>query len=63
MAEAARRLDGGRVRAVTFDYRLVAPLFDHQGMIVRADGDEATDGISTSVRDRSGRPTATGRYH
>jgi 3-methylfumaryl-CoA hydratase len=63
MAEAARRLDGGRVRAVTFDYRLVAPLFDHQGMIVRADADEATDGISTSVHDRSGRPTATGRYH
>lgn len=72
MAEAARRLEDGRVRAVTFDYRLVAPLFDHQGMIVRAvtgpagggsaQADDPADGITTSVRDRRGRPTATGRY-
>lgn len=60
MAEAARRADVGRVRPVTFEYRLIAPLFDHQGMLVRAD---PSDGISTSVRDRAGRQTATGRYH
>lgn len=55
MAEAARahRL-GGR----HFEYRLVAPLFDHQGMVVRAGkGSEST---TTAVRDRHGRQTATG---
>lgn len=52
MAEAARAR--GRVGRLSFEYRLVAPLFDHQGMIVTADGDE------TAVRDRYGRRTATG---
>lgn len=52
MAEAAR--GRGRTGAVVFEYRLVAPLFDHQGMIV------ATDGETTSVRDRHGRRTAVG---
>jgi 3-methylfumaryl-CoA hydratase len=41
-----------------FDYRLVSPLFDHQGLIVSAvPGEGAT---ATAVRDRHGRPTATG---
>jgi 3-methylfumaryl-CoA hydratase len=48
MAEAAR--GQGRNGRLSFEYRLVAPLFDHQGMIVRA----------TSVRDLHGRQTATG---
>jgi 3-methylfumaryl-CoA hydratase len=55
MAEAARaRGCSGDV----FEYRLVAPLFDHQGMVVRAvpDGRQAT----TAVRDVHGRQTATG---
>ncbi|KFU78010.1 3-methylfumaryl-CoA hydratase [Amycolatopsis lurida] len=52
MAEAARRRGSGGRRA--FDYRLVSPLFDHQGMIVRADD------TGTAVRDRHGRRTATG---
>jgi 3-methylfumaryl-CoA hydratase len=56
MAEAARaRGIGGRVE---FEYRLVSPLFDHQGLIARAEPGEA--GTVTAVRDRSGRPTATG---
>ncbi|HEX4089278.1 MAG TPA: MaoC family dehydratase N-terminal domain-containing protein [Trebonia sp.] len=67
MAEAARAalgasgagpagLAAGRERS--FEYRLVAPLFDHQGMVVSAvQGDGAT---STAVRDRCGRRTATG---
>lgn len=50
MAEAAR----ARGRTGDFDYRLVAPLFDHQGMVVRADG------ATTGVRDRYGRQTAIG---
>jgi 3-methylfumaryl-CoA hydratase len=51
MAEAARaRGFGGSV----FEYRLISPLFDHQGMMVRADR------TTTSVRDRHGRQTATG---
>ena len=33
------------------EYRLVAPLFEHQGLIVGVTGD-------ASVRDRSGRETA-----
>ncbi|WP_410582183.1 MaoC family dehydratase N-terminal domain-containing protein [Amycolatopsis sp. lyj-108] len=52
MAEAARRQGAGGPLA--FDYRLVSPLFDHQGMIVRADG------TVIAVRDRHGRRTATG---
>jgi 3-methylfumaryl-CoA hydratase len=55
MAEAARAR--GR-RGAFFEYRLLAPLFDHQGMMVSADpGPEAT---ATAVRDGSGRPTASG---
>lgn len=52
MAEAARAK--GATGNRHFEYRLVAPLFDHQGMVVRADS------ATTSVRDRSGRQTATG---
>lgn len=59
MAEAARRLLGGAVAPVDFDYRLVAPLFDHQGMVVGAEWEGMT--IRTSVRDRAGRATAEGR--
>ncbi len=59
MTEAARRLLGGAVVPVDVDYRLVAPLFDHQGMVVGASWDGMT--IRTSVRDRAGRTTAEGR--
>jgi 3-methylfumaryl-CoA hydratase len=59
MAEAARAIgypgipDGG----LDFRYRLVSPLFAHQGMIVRAvPGEETT----TVVRDIYGRRTACG---
>ncbi|MGZ3145015.1 FAS1-like dehydratase domain-containing protein [Lentzea chajnantorensis] len=48
MAEAGRRAG----LAGDFEYRLVAPLFDHQGMVV----------TPTSVRDRYGRRTATGGF-
>jgi 3-methylfumaryl-CoA hydratase len=41
----------------TFSYRLLAPLFDFQGMRVAA----AADG-SAAVQDRTGRQTATGRW-
>jgi len=61
MAEVARAADcpdslgaGDRI----FDYRLLSPLFDHQGMVVSAVlGDDA---ISTAVRDGYGRQTASG---
>jgi 3-methylfumaryl-CoA hydratase len=52
MAEAARARGLGG--ACTFDYRLVSPLFDHQGMVV-----SATPEGGTAVRDRHGRRTAT----
>ena len=41
----------------TFSYRLLAPLFDFQGLRVSV----AADG-SAAVRDRTGRRTATGRW-
>lgn len=56
MAEAARAR--GASGPAGFEYRLVAPLFDFQGMAVRAD--PTPDGFATSVRDRSGRQTARG---
>jgi 3-methylfumaryl-CoA hydratase len=64
MAEAARAADGAGSTGsptsnVSFEYRLVAPLFDDQGLIVSAV--PGRDGaIATAVRDRYGRQTATG---
>jgi 3-methylfumaryl-CoA hydratase len=61
MAEAARAAGyhgdqhDGRLH---FDYRLTAPLFDHQGMMVSAAREQGT--MVTAVRDSSGRQTATG---
>ena len=63
MAEAARAAEGlnsavPAARERYFEYRLVSPLFDHQGMVVSAvPGEDAT---STAVRDRYGRQTAKG---
>ena len=65
MAEAARAAGGadaagpaGHAGERYFEYRLVSPLFDHQGMIVStAAGDGAT---TAAVRDRYGRQTARG---
>ncbi|MFD4192099.1 mesaconyl-C4 CoA hydratase, partial [Amycolatopsis thermoflava] len=56
MAEAARATGVGG--DVEFSYRLVAPLFDHQGLITTAT--KESDSVATSVRDRHGRQTATG---
>ena len=64
MAEAARAADRATDEGVAnrgerlFDYRLVSPLFDHQGLIVSAvPGEGAT---TTAVRGRHGRQTASG---
>jgi 3-methylfumaryl-CoA hydratase len=65
MAEAARAADGtdaarpaGHAGERYFEYRLIAPLFDHQGLIVSA---VSVDGATrTAVRDRYGRQTARG---
>jgi 3-methylfumaryl-CoA hydratase len=56
MAEAARA--AGCEGDLALEYRLISPLFDHQGLVVRASQTE--DGMATAVRDRYGRPTATG---
>jgi 3-methylfumaryl-CoA hydratase len=61
MAEAARAAGygaGQRDGRLHFDYRLTAPLFDHQGMIVNATREQDT--MMTAVRDARGRQTATG---
>ena len=56
MAEAARAL--GVTGDVSFEYRLISPLFDYQGLVVGAvPGKDAT---TTFARDRHGRQTATG---
>jgi 3-methylfumaryl-CoA hydratase len=56
MAEAARAAgcEAGRL----FEYRLTAPLFDHQGMVVKATRDQEV--TTTAARDRYGRQTASG---
>jgi 3-methylfumaryl-CoA hydratase len=56
MAEAARV--AGCEGDKNFDYRLTSPLFDHQGMVVRAVRDR--DATLTAVRDVRGRQTAAG---
>lgn len=59
MAEAGRA--AGRTGDVSFAYRLVAPLFDDQGLFVSAaPGPDGT--MVTTARDRYGRQTATGTF-
>lgn len=58
MAEAARARGVTAAPGLTFDYRLIAPLFDRQGMVSGAVA-EGRD-MRTAVRDRAGRRTATG---
>lgn len=59
MAEAARARGVTTRPGVAFEYRLLAPLFDDQGLVagVAEQGEELT----TSVRDAWGRRTAQGR--
>ncbi|MGH3263277.1 MAG: mesaconyl-C4 CoA hydratase [Trebonia sp.] len=57
MAEAARAR-GWHDGASSFEYRLLSPLFDHQGLIASAIKDK--DAVHTAVRDFHGRKTATG---
>jgi len=62
MAEAARAAGraSGRSGDLSFDYRLVSPLFDFQGLVVSAAA--GPDGATvTAARDRHGRQTASGR--
>jgi 3-methylfumaryl-CoA hydratase len=56
MAEAART--AGCLGDKHFEYRLTSPLFDHQGMVVSASGQQ--DAMVTAVRDLRGRQTAAG---
>jgi 3-methylfumaryl-CoA hydratase len=62
MAEAARaarhRSGGGHGDERCFAYRLLAPLFDHEGMVVSAVREQEL--TVTAVRDRHGRQTAAG---
>ena len=57
MAELARR-EATRPTRCDYSYRLVAPLFDGQGLIVSAAVD--ADGVRVTARDNAGRTTATG---
>ena len=55
MAELARP---ERPTLCDYSYRLVAPLFDGQGLVVSASAD--ADAIRVTARDGAGRTTATG---
>jgi 3-methylfumaryl-CoA hydratase len=57
MAELARR-EADLPVPCEYSYRLVAPLFDDQGLIVSAAAEE--DEVQVAVRDRAGRATAAG---
>jgi 3-methylfumaryl-CoA hydratase len=57
MAEAARAQGVTPVAGSTFRYRFTAPLFDFQGLVVRAT--PRLGGVGLSVRDLGGRQTAT----
>jgi 3-methylfumaryl-CoA hydratase len=61
MAETARAAGcpgSAGARDLIFDYRLLSPLFDHQGMVVSAVREP--NAIRTAVRDSYGRQTASG---
>jgi 3-methylfumaryl-CoA hydratase len=59
MAEASRRMHGPPRVPVSFDYRLVAPLYDGEGLVASAvEGDAGA--VLTRVTDRDGRTTARG---
>lgn len=56
MAESVRRTG---VTATAIDYRVVAPLFDHQGLVARNAGSGSLR--EATIRDLGGRVTAYGR--
>lgn len=58
MAEAARARGLATEPGLTLEYRLISPLFDHQGMVGRAVM-EGRD-VRTTISDLAGRQTATG---
>jgi 3-methylfumaryl-CoA hydratase len=57
MAEAARAA-ARQGSELSFEYRLLSPLFDHQGMVVSAARDQ--DAVVTGIRDLQGRRAASG---
>ena len=59
MTEAARAAGVHPRDSTTFDYRLVAPMFEDDGMFVAAAAGE--EGVDTMVRDAGGRQTALGK--
>ena len=61
MAELARRDPPTAVDGLVLTYRLVAPVFDHEGLVVTAT--PADDGgTTTTVRSHAGRLSATATF-
>ena len=60
MTEAARAADDDRPDGAerSFEYKLISPLFDFQGLVAGASVEP--DAVTTGVRDLHGRATATG---
>lgn len=61
MAEAARAQGLVASAGARFEYRLISPLLDFQGLVARADREGSR--AATSVRDTSGRQSARGMVH
>jgi 3-methylfumaryl-CoA hydratase len=64
MTEAVRRRGPAVGTGTRFEYRLVAPVFDFDGLVVATEPatSDGPDAVDTSVRSRSGTTTATGLF-
>jgi 3-methylfumaryl-CoA hydratase len=64
MTEAVRRQGKAVGSGTRFDYRLVSPVFDFDGLVVSTEPAASNDrgAVATSVRSGSGRTSATGLF-
>ena len=64
MTEAVRRRGPAARSGTRFEYRLVSPVFDFDGLVVSTEprSTDDSDAVATSVRSRSGRTSATGLF-
>ena len=64
MTEAVRRRGSALRQGSRFEYRLVAPVFDFDGLVVSAEpaSSDGPEAVATSVRSRSGRASASGLF-
>ncbi len=61
MTESSRRLASSRDPATSFEFRLLAPAFDGDDLLVEVETVPSEDAVVTGVRTATGHATATGR--